>query len=275
MYCNNNPIIFTDPSGMSFRSWWNRNIAEPFRREWEHVFGNGQGGFQLGYNSSGGLFVNPTYNGATFGPSAYYSNGQVTFGNGSGGFHDNTSSVRLDKKIASDVVKAEQEARMKYNSAINTSSWLYSSGEFLNDFSYMRTYFDISSVGFELNQMALLPYLSKIDDFTQFGRLTRSLGGAARATGILGTGAGVVTLGFELKSVQQGDISKCRFGYHATSFGAAVGVGMAYGNLPGAAAGAMFWYGETFYDTFVVPGMNMVWELEMKLRSIHESILYW
>lgn len=113
MYCNNNPLMFTDLNGMSFKSWWVRNIRDPFKREWEHVFGGGQGGFQIGYNSAGGFFTNATYNGASFGPSAYYSNGQVTYGNGSGGFHDNSSSVRLDKKIAGSVLNAEQLAKAK------------------------------------------------------------------------------------------------------------------------------------------------------------------
>lgn len=112
-YCLNNPLAFTDPSGMSFKSWWKRNIADPFIAAVNRTFGFGQPGFQIGYNSAGGFFVNPTYNCASFGPSAYYSNGQVSYGNGSGGFHDNSSSVRLDRKFASSVVQAEQFAKGK------------------------------------------------------------------------------------------------------------------------------------------------------------------
>ena len=77
------------------------------------LYPEGRSGFQIGYNSAGGFFTNATYNGASFGPSAYYSNGQVTYGNGSGGFHDNSSSVRLDKKIAGSVLNAEQLAKAK------------------------------------------------------------------------------------------------------------------------------------------------------------------
>ncbi len=139
----------------------------------------------------------------------------------------------------------------------------------------MSNYFDVMSVGFTTNQMALKPYMSYMDDFTQFGKFTRSLGGASNAFGRMATATGVVGLGFEYQSMKQGDVSMSRFGYHIAGFGASVGVGAAFGNLPGAAAGGVFWAGETIYDNIIVPGINMVWELEMKLRSMHERILYW
>lgn len=139
----------------------------------------------------------------------------------------------------------------------------------------MGNYFDGMSLGFEMNQMALTPYISNMDDFTQLGKFSRSLGGAARGAGALGTVAGGLSLYFDLKSVQQGDMSASRFGYHIAGFATAVAVGEIYGGLPGAAAGGLYWAGETIYDNIVVPGINMVWELEMKLRSMHERILYW
>jgi len=116
IYARNNPMMYTDPSGMSFADWWNRNIAVPFMREANSVFGNGQGGWEIGYNSSGGFFTNPTYNGKAFGPSVYYNlvTNQWDAGIGSGGFHNKTSSVRIDNNVAKTVVEAEQSARGEY-----------------------------------------------------------------------------------------------------------------------------------------------------------------
>lgn len=138
----------------------------------------------------------------------------------------------------------------------------------------MANYFDGMSLGFEMNQMTLTPYISNMDDFSQLGKFTRSLGGASKAAGALETGAGGLSLYFDFKSVQQGDMSTSRFTYHTAGFITSVGIGYAYGNLPGA-AGGLFWAGETMYDKIIVPGINMVWELEMRLRSIPERILYW
>ncbi|MEI7504973.1 MAG: RHS repeat-associated core domain-containing protein, partial [Paludibacter sp.] len=116
IYCRNNPLMFTDPSGMSFKEWWKSNVTDAFNRAFNSTFGNGQGGWEIGYNSSGGFFTNPTYNGRAIGPSAYYnpSNKQVSFGNGSSGFHDNTSSIRINNNIEQSVVQAEQGARGEY-----------------------------------------------------------------------------------------------------------------------------------------------------------------
>jgi len=69
VYCRNNPLMFTDPSGMSFKDWWKTNVIEAFNRAFKSTFGNNQGGWEIGYNSAGGFFTNPTYNGSAFGPS--------------------------------------------------------------------------------------------------------------------------------------------------------------------------------------------------------------
>lgn len=106
--------MFTDPSGMSFKDWWNRNIAEPFNRAVESTFGNGQGGWEFGYNSSGGFFTNPTYNGRAVGPSAGISNsGQFTTGNSQGGFH-NMNAVGQYGRLDQSVILAEQKTRGDY-----------------------------------------------------------------------------------------------------------------------------------------------------------------
>lgn len=161
------------------------------------------------------------------------------------------------------VVRAEQEARAKYTNQL------------LNDFSNLDTYFDGASVGFELNQIALTPYMSNMDEFSQLGKFTRNLGGASRAAGALGTGAGGLSLYFDFQSMRQGEMSESRFTYHLVGFGASVGVGYFYGNLPGAAVGGLLWAGETIYDKIIVPGINMVWQLELGLRTMHERVLYW
>jgi RHS repeat-associated protein len=124
IYGRNNPMMYTDPSGKSFKDWWKKNVSEPFSRAWNERFGNGQGGWQIGYNSSGGFFTNPTYNGAAFGPSAYFnpSNKQFDIGTGSGGWHDRTSSIRIDNKIAQSVVSAEQNAKEIYYQSISFAS---------------------------------------------------------------------------------------------------------------------------------------------------------
>ena len=113
IYCLNNPLMYTDPSGKSLWSWLKQNVFDAFKREWNSNFGS-SGGFEIGYNSMGGGFINPTYNGAAFGPSVGISNsGQITTGNSQDGFHTMSpigSSNRLDQSV----VQAEQNARQEY-----------------------------------------------------------------------------------------------------------------------------------------------------------------
>ncbi|MGC3977578.1 MAG: RHS repeat-associated core domain-containing protein [Paludibacteraceae bacterium] len=41
MYARNNPMIYVDLNGESFKDWWKKNFADPWKREWNAVFGNG------------------------------------------------------------------------------------------------------------------------------------------------------------------------------------------------------------------------------------------
>jgi len=124
IYCRNNPLMFTDPSGMSWKSFW-KEFGDAFVRDFNKTFGNNQGGWQLGYNSSGGFFINPTYNGSAFGPSVGINNsGQFTTGNSQGGFH-NMTPVGQSSRLEQSVVQAEQSARgeyFKYNSMVSDYS---------------------------------------------------------------------------------------------------------------------------------------------------------
>ena len=110
-YCLNNPLRYSDPSGKSFADWWKRNIADPFMREWNSVFG-GVNGFEIGYNSGGGGFINATRGGQSFGPSMGYNGKNITGGNVQGGFHSMSSITQNTYQSVSK--GAEQIARELY-----------------------------------------------------------------------------------------------------------------------------------------------------------------
>ena len=113
IYCLNNPLMYTDPSGKSLWSWLKQNVFDAFKREWNSNFGS-SGGFEIGYNSMGGGFINPTYNGAAFGPSVGISNsGQITAGNSQGGLHTMspiTNKPQIDP-VAMEMYQVKNEMR--------------------------------------------------------------------------------------------------------------------------------------------------------------------
>jgi len=87
IYCLNNPLMFTDPSGKSWKSFWS-DFGNAFVRDFKRTFLSGGPGFELGWNSMGGGFLNATYNGTAFGPSIGISNSwKITSGNIQNGFH--------------------------------------------------------------------------------------------------------------------------------------------------------------------------------------------
>jgi hypothetical protein len=170
---------------MSFSDWWKRNIADPFMREVHNVFGYGQGGWEVGWNSNGGFFTNPTYNGAPLGPSAYYSNGQVSFGNGSGGFHDNSSSVRIDNKIASSMVQAVQDAKQKWydNLGVYSTGVILTIEDVYNNFGYNHTSYPTTR-----GYMKDFSDYKKVADMSDQALKYKKLSGRIQGLGNLGTG---------------------------------------------------------------------------------------
>lgn len=85
------------------------------------------------------------------------------------------------------VLSAEQEAINKYS--------YYKQS--LQDFANQSSYFDVASVGFEINQIALKPYMYYASEFSDYASLYRNLGSASNAFGRLATAAGVVGLALE------------------------------------------------------------------------------
>ena len=157
------------------------------------------------------------------------------------------------------VVKAEQNARDKYNRS-------------LQNFANQSSYFDIASAGFEINQMMLRPYMSYVGEFSDYASLSKNIGNAGRMAGTLGNIAAGASLVVDYNTMQQGDMSAYRFGYHATSFGTSVAIGASVGGVYGAAAGGVFWSGEVIYDHFVVPFLDFYWQLEQGLRTFPQWI---
>ena len=147
----------------------------------------------------------------------------------------------------------------------------------LYDFSSAGTYADIASLGFELNQMALTPAVSSMSEYSQYMSLYRNLGSASKTFGAIGTGAGIASLWFDYNSMEKGNMSQYRFGYHASSLGASVAVGSVYGGAYGAAAGGLLWGYEQLYDFIVPTALDIYWETEQRLRNLPQyiSAFYW
>ncbi|MDR3652925.1 MAG: RHS repeat-associated core domain-containing protein [Paludibacter sp.] len=121
IYCRNNPLMFTDPSGKSFASWWKRNIADPFMREVHQVFGNG---FTIGFGtdtqfSSMNAVIAPNGpNEMPYGPgfgvqTSNFKNFTPVAANYQGGFFS-TQPVNFESNLQQSVVNAEQNARSEY-----------------------------------------------------------------------------------------------------------------------------------------------------------------
>jgi len=127
IYCKNNPLMFTDPSGKSWKSFWS-DFGNAFVRDFKRTFG-GVNGFEIGYNSNGGGFGNALRGGSSFGPSIGISNsGQITTGNSQGGIHQ-MQSVNLESKLQQSVSIAEYDAKVKYS---NGMAIAYSFGSVFN-----------------------------------------------------------------------------------------------------------------------------------------------
>ena len=134
VYCRNNPLMFTDPSGESWKSFWS-DFGNAFKRDFKKTFLSGDG-IEVGWNSQGGFFVNKTRGGQPFGPSLGYNNHQITGGTIKNGFHQ-MSPITFSDKLVQTVLKAEQTAKETYSQyssmASDYLSQIRSVGRFFSD----------------------------------------------------------------------------------------------------------------------------------------------
>jgi len=115
IYGRNNPMMYTDPSGESWKSFW-RDFGNAFVRDFKREFLSGGPGFEIGYNSMGGGFINSTYNGAAFGPSVGISNsGQLTTGSSQDGFHTMKPIAPKIDQAAMQMYQATKEMSYEHN----------------------------------------------------------------------------------------------------------------------------------------------------------------
>ncbi|MDD3141895.1 MAG: hypothetical protein PHX08_23430 [Lachnospiraceae bacterium] len=150
-------MIFTDPSGKSFKDWWNRNIAEPFMQEVHQVFGNG---FTVSFGtntqfSSWSLVGAPNGpNGMPYGPgfgvqTNNWKSFSPVYANYQNGFFS-TQSVNYESNLHGSVVQAEQNARseyFEYNTASSRSDIsLYTIGIILNGAGFVSSAGEYSNV---------------------------------------------------------------------------------------------------------------------------------
>ena len=120
IYCQNNPLMFTDPSGESWKSFWS-DFGNAFVRDFKRTFISGRPGFEMGYNSMGGGFINATYNGRAIGPSAGINNsGGITTGNTINGFHQMRSISPQIDQAAMQMYQANNELQQIRN---NQENW--------------------------------------------------------------------------------------------------------------------------------------------------------
>jgi len=121
IYARNNPMMYTDPTGKSFSSWWKKNIAIPFMQELHHVFGNGftlSFGTDTQFLSTSAVIAPNGSNGMPYGPGfGVQTNDWKTFSpvyaNCQGGFM-NTQSVNYESNLQKTVVQVENSARKEY-----------------------------------------------------------------------------------------------------------------------------------------------------------------
>ena len=172
-------------------------------------------------------------------------------------------AVNYESNLQHAVITAETNARYEYY--YNQS---------VQNFANHSSYFDIAATGFEINQMALKPYMSYTSEFSDYATLYRNLGNAGRMMGTLGTIAGGASLVVDYNTMQNGDMSASRFGYHAISFGVSVAIGASVGGVYGAATGGLFWSGEVLYDKMVAPVFDWYWQLENGLRTFPQRFSF-
>jgi len=270
VYGRNNPLMYIDLSGKSFWTWLQRNIVDPFVREWKSVFGNGitvgvGTDFKLSSMSMTAAPNGPT--GMPYGPGfGIQTNNWKTitpvYANYQGGFFS-TQPVNFESNLQKSAVRAEQSAKEKYNY-----------NQTLQNFGNQSSNFDVAAAGFEINQMALKPYVSSVSEFSDYVTLYRNTGSAGKMFSVMGTAAGVASLVVDYNSMRKGDMSETRFGYHTASFGTSLAIGASLGGVAGATAGGLFWAGEELYDHMAVPVMDWYWQLENGLRTFPQRFSF-
>lgn len=126
VYCRNNPLMYTDPSGKSwesFKAWWVRNISKPFFAECENVYRNGimfGVSTNTGFSSATGFVALP--NGPGIGlQTSNFKNYTPVGGNYQGGFF-NSQPLGLEGRMQQSVVQAEQKAKNEYWNTIVQAS---------------------------------------------------------------------------------------------------------------------------------------------------------
>ena len=121
MYARNNPMLYTDLNGESFKDWWKKNIADPWKREWNAVFGNGFT-VSVGTNmqfQGGSLTVFPNapngmpYRGGFGIETNNFKTGYPVFANYQNGFVS-TQAVNYETNLQHAVIGAETKARLLY-----------------------------------------------------------------------------------------------------------------------------------------------------------------
>jgi len=113
MYARNNPMLYTDESGESWKSFW-QNFAAAWKRDWSKFIGGFDGG-TVGFSTSGRVSFTPNYYGRPVGPAVGldFNKNQATFGGYQNGFF-NMQSVNYEKNLQQAVIGAETKARYEY-----------------------------------------------------------------------------------------------------------------------------------------------------------------
>ena len=122
MYARNNPMLYTDLNGESFKDWWKKNIADPWKRDWNKFISGFDGG-TVGFNTSGQLSFTPNYYGRPLGPAAGldFNKNQATFGGYQNGFFQ-MQPVNYETNLQHAVIGAEANARYEYFSDISSAN---------------------------------------------------------------------------------------------------------------------------------------------------------
>jgi len=112
-YGLNNPLVFTDPSGESWKSFWH-DFAAAWKRDWGN-FVRGFDGGTVGFNTSGQLSFTPNYYGRPVGSAVGldFNKNQATFGSYQNGFFQ-MQSVNYETNLQHAVIGAETNARNEY-----------------------------------------------------------------------------------------------------------------------------------------------------------------
>ena len=193
MYARNNPMLYTDLNGESFKDWWKKNIADPWKREWNAVFGNGFT-VSVGTNMQmhgGSITVFPNApNGMPYGgglgfQTNNFNTAYPVFANYQGGFVS-TQAVNFESNLKQTVAIAEGNVRAEYFK-----------------YEYIHQFTDIIS---NTNQLALIgratyksspiftPMLKQAIQYTDFGY-----------------GLDILNIGLDYASYKNNEIDKTEF----------------------------------------------------------------